>query len=76
MSGFGAGVGAGFGSGRELELDEQSFQGASAFLLGSVLERFYARFAAINSYTQLTLRSQQRGVIKAWPARGGWGQIA
>lgn len=60
----------------ELELDEQSFQGASAFLLGSVLERFYARFAAINSYTQLTLRSQQRGVIKAWPARGGWGQIA
>jgi type VI secretion system protein ImpG len=60
----------------ELEIDEHSFQGASAFLLGSVLERFYARFAAINSFTQFTLRSQQRGVIKAWPARGGWGQIA
>ncbi len=59
----------------ELEVDEQSFKGASAFLLGSVLERYYARFAAINSFTRLTLRSQQRGVIKAWPPRGGWGQI-
>ncbi len=62
-----------FGSGVELllEVDEQSFQGASAFMLASVLERFFARHAAINSFLQLTLRSVQRGVIKAWPPRVG-----
>lgn len=62
-----------FGSGTEitLELDEQAYQGASAFLMGAVLERFFARQAAINSFTQFTLKSPQRGVIKAWPPRQG-----
>ncbi|HOL36538.1 MAG TPA: type VI secretion system baseplate subunit TssF [Rubrivivax sp.] len=62
-----------FGTGiaLELEIDDAAFQGASAFLLGCVLERFFARHAAINSFTQLTLRSAQRGVIKAWPPRLG-----
>jgi type VI secretion system protein ImpG len=66
-----------FGSGIELalEVDEQSFQGSSAFLLGSVLEYYFARLAAVNSFTQFTLRSQQRGVIKAWPPRTGLRQI-
>ncbi len=62
-----------FGSGVliELELDDTAFQGASAFLLASVLERFFARHAAINSFTQLVLRSVQRGVVKTWPPRAG-----
>ncbi len=62
-----------FGSGvlLELELDDAAFQGASAFLLASVLERFFARHAAINSFTQLRLLSVQRGVIKTWPPRAG-----
>ena len=62
-----------FGSGTalELEVDEHSFTGGSAFLLGSVLETFFARHAAINSFTQFTLKSTQRGVIKAWPPRHG-----
>jgi type VI secretion system protein ImpG len=62
-----------FGSGVELtlEVNELAFQGSSAFLLASVLERYYARHAAINSYTQFTLRSQQRGLIRTWPARIG-----
>ena len=66
-----------FGSGTaiEIELDEQAFQGASAFLLGSVLERFFARHAAINSFTQFTLKGSQRGVIKSWPPRVGSGQV-
>jgi type VI secretion system protein ImpG len=65
-----------FGSGFELDLevDEQAFQGASAFVLGSVLERYFARHAAINSFSQLTLRSAQRGLIKRWPPRVGHGQ--
>ena len=62
-----------FGSGiaLELDVDDAAFQGASAFLLGCVLERYFARHAAINSFTQFTLRSVQRGVIKAWPPRLG-----
>lgn len=62
-----------FGSGLDvrLEVDEQAFQGSSAFLLGSVLEVFLARHAALNSFTQFTLASAQRGVIKTWPARIG-----
>lgn len=62
-----------FGSGIDLqvEVNELAFQGASAFLLACVLERFFARHAAINSFTQLSLRSQQRGPVKSWPPRTG-----
>lgn len=62
-----------FGNGMaiELELDEMAYQGASAFMFASVLERFLARHAAINSFTQVTLRSSQRGVIHRWPPRVG-----
>lgn len=62
-----------FGSGVlfELELDDTAFQGGSAFLLASVLERFFARHASINSFTQLSLVSVQRGPVKTWPPRAG-----
>lgn len=65
-----------FGSGCEidLELDEMAFQGVSAYLFGSVLERYFARHGAINTFTQLHLRSTQRGSIRRWPPRvGGFG---
>ncbi len=61
----------GSGIGLELEVDDAAFQGTSAFLLGTVLERHFARHAAINSFTQLTLRGSQRGLIKTWPPRLG-----
>lgn len=54
-----------------LELDDLAFQGTSAFLFASVLERFFARHAAINSFTQLTLRTPQRGEVMRWPPRVG-----
>ncbi|MDQ6640851.1 MAG: type VI secretion system baseplate subunit TssF [Pseudomonadota bacterium] len=62
-----------FGSGVAivLELDELAFQGTSAFLFASVLERFFARHAAINSFTQLTLKTAQRGEVMRWPPRVG-----
>jgi type VI secretion system protein ImpG len=62
---FGAGVGI------ELEMDELAFQGSSAYLLGTVLERLFARQAAINSFTQTTLRSVSRGLVARWPPRVG-----
>ena len=62
-----------FGTGVEivLELDELAYQGTSAFMFASVLERYFSRHAAINSFTQLTLRTPQRGVVMCWPPRIG-----
>ncbi len=54
-----------FGRGVEVkvEIDDLSFEGASAFLLGCVLERFVARHVSINGFTQLRLHSTGRGDI-------------
>ena len=62
-----------FGRGQliDLEVDEYAFQGASAFLLASVLERFLARYASINTFTELRLTSASRGAIKHWGPRCG-----
>lgn len=55
-----------------LTLDETQFVGSSAFLLATVLDRFLALYAGVNSFTQLVLKSRQRdGVWKTWPARVG-----
>jgi type VI secretion system protein ImpG len=55
----------------EVEIDELAFQGGSAFVLGSVLDHYFARQAAINTFTETVLRSSTRGVIARWPARVG-----
>ena len=62
-----------FGRGLEITLtaDEGSFEGAGVFLLGSVLERFFAKYVAINSFTETVLRTVQRGEIMRWRARPG-----
>lgn len=62
-----------FGRGQlvDLEVDDFAFQGASAFLLASVLERFMARYASINTFTELRLSSSSRGLIKHWGPRCG-----
>jgi type VI secretion system protein ImpG len=54
-----------------LECDEVSFQGSGAFLLGAVLERFFAKYASINSFTETTLRTVQRGEIMRWAMATG-----
>jgi type VI secretion system protein ImpG len=55
----------------ELEVDELAFQGASAYLLGSLLERFFARHVSMNGFTELRLRSQTRGEILTGRPRCG-----
>lgn len=56
----------------ELHLDESLYTGASAFLLASVLNRFFAVYGAANSFTQLVLKSEQReGIWKQWPPLAG-----
>lgn len=67
--------GLSFARGRrvELELDEEQFTGAGAYLFASVLEHFFGLYASINSFSTLTARSRQRkGGIREWPPRAGW----
>ncbi|MGL6210654.1 MAG: type VI secretion system baseplate subunit TssF, partial [Paracoccaceae bacterium] len=58
-----------------LQFDERAFEGSGIFLIGAVLDRFMAEYASINSFTQVVIRSDQRGVVKTWPPRSGQGPI-
>jgi type VI secretion system protein ImpG len=57
----------------EITMDESRFAGSGIFLFGSILERFLGLYTSLNSFSQLTLKSQQRGdkVMHNWPARSG-----
>ena len=48
-----------FGRGMEVTLtcDETAFEGSGVFLLGAVLERFFAKYVSINSFTETVLRT-------------------
>jgi type VI secretion system protein ImpG len=62
-----------FGRGLEITLtcDERGFEGTGAFLIGAVLEQFFARYVSINSFTETVLRSMDRGEVMRWPTRLG-----
>ncbi|QSA96400.1 type VI secretion system baseplate subunit TssF [Methylococcus sp. EFPC2] len=62
-----------FGRGLEITVtfDESSFEGSGVFLIGAVLEQFFARYASINSFTETVIRSSDRGEIMKWPIRVG-----
>ncbi len=55
----------------ELTVDEEGFSGISPYLFGLVLEHYIARHVSINTFSQMTLHSMQRGKIMTWPARAG-----
>ena len=67
---FGRGVGI------DVTVDESQFAGASPFLLGAVLEQYFARHVGLNTFVETTLRSAQRGRIGQWPPRFGKRPIA
>ncbi|KAB5619703.1 type VI secretion system baseplate subunit TssF [Pseudomonas putida] len=52
-------------------VDESAFEGASLFVFGAVLEQFFAKYVALNSFTETQLHSTTRGLIMQWPARVG-----
>ena len=54
-----------------LRFDDAAFEGASAFLLGAVLARFFAQYVSINSFTETHVATLARGPIMHWPARTG-----
>ena len=58
-----------------LVLEERFFEGGSCFLFGCVLERFFARYVALNSFTETSLSIVERGHIAKWPPRIGNRQL-
>jgi type VI secretion system protein ImpG len=67
-----------FGRGIELTLtfDEDAFAGSGAFMLGLVLDRFFARHVSLNTFTETVVRSVQRGEIARWTPRPGERPVA
>jgi type VI secretion system protein ImpG len=55
--------------------DDSFFEGTSAYLLGSVLERFFRRYVTVNSFTETVLATVQRGEIARWKPQLGKGRI-
>jgi type VI secretion system protein ImpG len=62
-----------FGRGVEISLtcDETAFEGGSSFLLGLVLQEFFAKYVSINSFTSTVLRSTERGEVMRWAPKLG-----
>jgi type VI secretion system protein ImpG len=55
--------------------DENAFEGTGVFILGAVLEQFFAKYVSLNSFTETVIKTQQRGEIIRWPAQMGRRQI-
>lgn len=62
-----------FGRGLEITItvDELAFEGSGVFLLGMVLEQFFAQYVSLNSFTETVLKTSDRGEIMRWPTRIG-----
>jgi type VI secretion system protein ImpG len=62
-----------FGRGIALEVlfDESGFEGASAFLFGAVLARFFEQYVSMNSFAETIVLSTARGEIMRWAPGSG-----
>jgi type VI secretion system protein ImpG len=58
-----------------VHFDETAFEGQGVFILGAVLEQFFARYVSLNSFTETVLTTQQRKEIMSWPAQIGRRQM-
>jgi type VI secretion system protein ImpG len=56
----------------EMDLDEDLFVGGGVYLFSSVIEHFLGRYASVNSFSELIVKTNQRKeVLKHWPPRAG-----
>lgn len=65
------GVGAARGIEVRLIMEDKAFEGSGVFLLGAVLERFFAEYVSLNHFVQTVVETTERGVIARWPPRSG-----
>lgn len=55
-----------------IEMTQAAYAGSNVFFFASVLDHFFAQFAAVNSYTRLTIKLKEHEQhYHTWPARVG-----
>ncbi|MFK3968900.1 type VI secretion system baseplate subunit TssF [Ensifer adhaerens] len=54
-----------------IEIDETGFEGVGCFPFATVLDKFFAQYVSINSFTETVLTSLQRGVLMRWEIAKG-----
>jgi type VI secretion system protein ImpG len=59
----------------KVTFDERAFEGSGIMLLGSVLDRFFADYTHVNSFTETVLMSEQRGEVMRFAPRSGTGPL-
>jgi len=62
-----------FARGMEITVlfDESPAEGFGIFLLGGVLEQFFARYVSQHSFTETIIQSRQRGEVMRWKPQTG-----
>jgi type VI secretion system protein ImpG len=65
------GVAAARGIEITVTMEDKAFEGSGAFLLGAVLDRFFAEYVGLNQFTQTVIRTPERKEIMRWPPRLG-----
>jgi type VI secretion system protein ImpG len=56
----------------EMDLDESHFVGGGAYLFSAVIDRFLGLYVSMNSFSQLSVRTNSRKeVLGEWPPRTG-----
>jgi type VI secretion system protein ImpG len=65
-----------FARGLEITLtfDKTAYEGVGVFILGAVLEQFFAKYVTLNSFTETIIRTQDGEIIR-WPTRMGIRQM-
>lgn len=54
-----------------IEFDESFYEGTGVYVLGAVLQKFFAKYVSVNSFTETVIHSPDRGEIARWPATSG-----
>ena len=70
-----SGTGTARGTEVTVTFEERAFEGTGAFLLGAILDRFFAEYASLNHFTQTVVRTVERGEVMRWPPRGGLSRL-
>ncbi len=52
-------------------MDDATFDENGLFLLGAVLDRFFAKYVTTNVFTETVICTERRGEVKRWPTRAG-----
>ncbi len=55
----------------DVSFDEPAFQGIGVFVLGMVLAEFFAKYVSINSFTEMVVKTMDRGEVTRWPMMTG-----